>query len=123
MQGEDTAPRAGDERPRRRQHNREGPHMGRLIVLGVFVCAAIAALGFYLGWFKVSTHEAGNNIDVNLRIDREKVKQSEEKAREKIEEVGEGLKKKPAKPAQGDVPAESREEYEKKTEAELNDFD
>jgi len=47
-------------------------HVGLIILL---VVCAVAALGFYQGWFTVTENrELNNKVDVNLRVDTNKIK-------------------------------------------------
>jgi cell division protein FtsX len=50
----------------------------------VLLVAAVAALGFYQGWFQVSATENSltDRVDVNLHIDKHKIKYDARKARE-----------------------------------------
>ena len=55
-------------------------------LLVFIVC--VAAVGFYRGWFTLSSKpEAGSNkVDVNLTMDRDKMKQDAETVKEKTTE-------------------------------------
>jgi cell division protein FtsB len=78
--------------------------MRRLLFVLVVVVAGVAALGYYRGWFTVST--VGKQ-EVDLKMDNEKLKEDEAKAKAKLEglkgqiqdKVGEPKKEAPAKPA------------------------
>jgi hypothetical protein len=50
----------------------------------ILLVAAIIAVGFYQGWFNVSAMEnpLSDQVDVNFRIDRYKIKSDARKARE-----------------------------------------
>jgi hypothetical protein len=56
-----------------------------LIVVGL-VCLVVA-MGFYLGWFKVSEHrDVSNSVNVNLRVDSDKIKHDVRSATDKTEQ-------------------------------------
>jgi hypothetical protein len=51
------------------------------------VCLVVG-VGFYLGWFSVSQHRevTGHSIDLNLRVDADKIKHDVRTATEKTEQ-------------------------------------
>jgi hypothetical protein len=65
--------------------------MRGFIVLLVLLAAGVVALGFYLDWFKVSkTSDSGTNqTQINLTVDNDKIKQDTERAKERIQDIGE----------------------------------
>ena len=56
-----------------------------LIVLALFV----AGIGFYRGWFVLSSkgNSASHNINVNLTVDQDKMKEDGTKLKEKTKEL------------------------------------
>ena len=68
--------------------------MRKLIGSIIIIAAIVAAAGLYLGWFSVSSNEQPGETNVNLRIDKDKIKQDTRKAGEKAKEVGEKLEEK-----------------------------
>lgn len=53
-------------------------HFGLIILL--LVCL-VAAIGFYQNWFKISEHrDLTNKVDVNLKIDPDKMKDDVQRA-------------------------------------------
>ena len=59
---------------------------GTLLLL--LIC--VAGIGFYRGWFSVSTHSnesESHKIDVNLSVDTDKVKADAETVKEKAAEL------------------------------------
>lgn len=56
-----------------------------LIVLTI----SVVCLGFYRGWFVVSSGREGvsNKVDVNLTLDPDKVKEDAGKVKEKVHEL------------------------------------
>ncbi len=66
---------------------------GLLIVL-VLLAAAVVGLGFYLGWFHVSTGGTDGNHSATISVDQEKIKADKEAAEEKVKDLGEKAKEK-----------------------------
>jgi len=64
----------------------------------MFVCvllvAGIVGLGFYQGWFHLSTDSADDKSNVTFTMDQDKFKKDEEKAKEKIQDLGHQVKEK-----------------------------
>jgi len=60
--------------------------MRRLITFLLLVAVCVIALGFYLGWFDVSTSRdaTGGQTDVKVRIDEKKIESDTQKAKEKV---------------------------------------
>jgi len=60
--------------------------MGKLIKFVLLLAVCMIALGFYLGWFGVSTNRDGadGKTNVNVRIDEKKIESDAEKAKEKV---------------------------------------
>ena len=60
--------------------------MGRLISVLLFLAVCVLALGFYLGWFGISTSrdEPGGKTQVKVQIDEGKIESDAEKAKEKV---------------------------------------
>jgi len=65
---------------------KKGTSMGRFITFIVLLAVCVIALGFYLGWFGVSTtrDETGGRTDVNIRVDEKKIESDAQKAKEKV---------------------------------------
>ena len=62
--------------------------MRKLLGSVLIVVVIIAALGFYRGWFSVSTDDQPGQTNVELTIDKEKIKQDTEEASQKAKELG-----------------------------------
>ena len=62
--------------------------MKRSIAFLLVFIVCLAAVGFYRGWFTLSSKpEAGSNkVDVNLTMDRDKIEQDAETVKEKTTE-------------------------------------
>jgi hypothetical protein len=61
--------------------------MRRLLVLLVLLAVGVGALGYYRGWFKVSTADKDKAVPVDVTLDRDKLKQDTERAKAKVEDV------------------------------------
>jgi hypothetical protein len=68
--------------------------MRRLLIVLVLVVAGVAGLGFYQGWWRLSTGETDGNAKIPVSVDREKIEQDKEKAKEKVQEVEQKVKEK-----------------------------
>jgi hypothetical protein len=65
-------------------------------LIAVLVLCLIAALGFYRGWFTVSEHReaVSNKVDVNLKVDTDKLKNDVRNATDKTEQKASELSNK-----------------------------
>ena len=52
----------------------------------VIIAAIVAGVGFYRGWFGVSTDDRPGETNVELKIDKERIQQDAEAASEKARE-------------------------------------
>jgi hypothetical protein len=72
----------------------EGVAMGRfLAVIGVILVCVIC-LGLYMQWFTVSTSSGENKTNVEITVDKQKIKEDEEKAKQKANEIKDDIKQK-----------------------------
>jgi hypothetical protein len=62
--------------------------MRRLLVVLVLFVAGIAGLGFYRGWFQLSTNRADQKPSATLTVDKDKIHADEEMAKTKVEGLG-----------------------------------
>ncbi len=60
--------------------------MRKLLGTLVIVLLIISAVGFYRGWFSVSTEEQPGETNVQLKIDKERIKEDTEEATRKAKE-------------------------------------
>lgn len=58
--------------------------MKRIFILLLLLAISVVGLGFYLGWFRVSTDQTGEKINTTITVDQEKIRQDVEKAKEKV---------------------------------------
>jgi len=64
--------------------------MNRLFGFLILLVICVAAIGFYRGWFTVSSGSpdaASHNVDINLSVDTDKVKADAETVQEKAVEL------------------------------------
>lgn len=54
------------------------------------VLLCLVGIGFYRGWFALSSHRGGesNKVDINLTVDPDKAKADVEKAKEETTDLG-----------------------------------
>lgn len=100
--------------------------MKRAFAVILVLLIGLFALGWWLNWYNFTTSSTDQNVKLGLTINKEVVKEHEEKAKEKITEAGNEIKKKvegkPDKTAPEKEPA-NQDEYLDKTQARLQDLD
>ena len=70
--------------------------MNRFLFVIVLVGAVIIGLGFYRGWFHLGSDNAEHKSNVTLSVDKDKIKDDEKKAVEKVQDLGHQVKDKNA---------------------------
>jgi hypothetical protein len=78
--------------------------MMRLLGLLVVLLIAVAAVGYYLDWFKLSTADSSGKTNISVTIDKEKIREDEERAKAKVQDLGQRAKE------QAKQPGNSKEE-------------
>jgi len=73
--------------------------MVRLLMLIVVLGAVLAGVGFYRGWFHLTSDNAADTSNVTLTVDKDKIQEDKNKAREKMEALEQQVKDKAAAPA------------------------
>jgi hypothetical protein len=68
--------------------------MKRLLLVVVLLVAAAIGLGYYQGWFHVSTGGTDGQSNPSITVDQEKIEADKEKAKEKAQDFGQKLKEK-----------------------------
>jgi predicted negative regulator of RcsB-dependent stress response len=68
--------------------------MNRLLGVLVLLLAVIVGLGFYQGWFHMSTENKDDKSNVTFTVDQDKIHKDEEKAKEKVQDFGQKVKEK-----------------------------
>jgi cell division protein FtsX len=72
--------------------------MSRLLTVLVLLVAGVIGLGFYLGWFSVSSTRTGDKVNVTVTMDQDKIQQDKEKAQKKVREVEQKVKERVSQP-------------------------
>ena len=80
-------------------------HRGRLLMkrlLGVLLLlvVGIVGMGFYLGWFRLSTDSKDDNTNVTFTVDEDKFHDDKEKAKDKMQDLGHKAKDNVAGPGE-----------------------
>jgi hypothetical protein len=68
--------------------------MRALLGILIIVLIGVVVLGFYQGWFQVATHDSGQKSNFEISVDKQRIKEDEEKAKEKAQELQEKAKQK-----------------------------
>ena len=66
--------------------------MRKLLGTLVIVVAVIAGFGFYRGWFSISKDDRPEETNVQLTIDKDKIRQDTDEAARLAGELGESVK-------------------------------
>ena len=53
----------------------------RFLIVILLIVAGVAALGFYRGWFRITSDRAADQPNVTVTVDKDKVQQDKQKAR------------------------------------------
>jgi hypothetical protein len=73
--------------------------MKKLMVVVVLLLAGVAGLGFYRGWFSLSTENADHKPSATITVDKDKIKEDEQSAKEKVHSFGQAVKERTSKQA------------------------
>jgi hypothetical protein len=65
-----------------------------LLVLAVLLLVCVAGLGFYRGWFHLSTNSTDPKPSATITVDKNKIHADEEKATENVVGFGRNVKEK-----------------------------
>ncbi len=68
--------------------------MRTVFILFVVLLVGIAGLGFYQGWFRLSSANGEQKSSVTFSVDEDKIHKDEEKAKEEIKDLGHKVKEK-----------------------------
>jgi hypothetical protein len=74
--------------------------MKKLVVVVVLLLAGFAGLGFYRGWFTLSTENADHKPSATITVDKDKIQEDEQRAKEKVRGFGQGAKEKTGEQAE-----------------------
>ena len=62
--------------------------MKRMIVTIVLIAAGVAALGFYRGWFHLTSGSTSDQRNITLTVDKDKIENDKQAARDKTHDLG-----------------------------------
>ena len=68
--------------------------MKALLIVAVLLLVGIAGLGLYRGWFHLSTNHSDQKPSATITVDKDKFHADEEKAKEKVQGLGQEVKEK-----------------------------
>jgi hypothetical protein len=74
--------------------------MKKLVVVVVLLLAGLAGLGFYRGWFTLSTENADHKPSATFTVDKDKIQEDEQRAKDKVQSFGHGAKEKTVEQAE-----------------------
>lgn len=74
--------------------------MKNLLIVVVVLIVAVAALGFYRGWFHVASASADGESNLTLTVDKDKMKEDKAKAMDRVHELGHQAKDTAGEPAE-----------------------
>jgi hypothetical protein len=66
--------------------------MNRFVFVLLLLVVGVVALGFYQGWFHFSTERTDQKTNIQITVDKDKIRQDEETAKEKLREAGQKVK-------------------------------
>jgi hypothetical protein len=72
--------------------------MNRLLIVLLLIVACGVGLGFYLGWFGVTSDSADGKSHFTFTVDKDKVQEDENKVLTKMHDVGHKVKDKATAP-------------------------
>lgn len=61
--------------------------MRRLLVILLVLAVGTAGVGYYRGWFTISTTESPQATDITVGVDKEKVRADKEHAQEELKKL------------------------------------
>ena len=68
--------------------------MRALVFVVVLLLVGIVGLGFYRGWFQLSTDAADQRPSATITVDKDKIHADEQKAKDEVQGFGQAAKKK-----------------------------
>jgi hypothetical protein len=63
-------------------------------MLLVLVVAVVVGVGFYQGWFRLATDQKDGKTNISVTMDKDKMGQDKERAKEKVQDLGHKVKDK-----------------------------
>jgi hypothetical protein len=74
--------------------------MKAILVVAVLLLVGIAGVGFYQGWFRLSTDDAGQQPSATITVDTDKIHADKETVKEKMQGLGQEAEDQTADPAE-----------------------
>jgi hypothetical protein len=68
--------------------------MKTLFAIAVALAIAVVTLGFYRGWFQLSTDTANPRPNATISVDKDKIHEDEQKTKDNIRHFGQEAKEK-----------------------------
>ena len=68
--------------------------MRTLMFVVVLFLVGIVGVGFYRGWFQLSTDTATQRPSATITVDKDKIRADEQKAKDKVQDLGQEAKEK-----------------------------
>lgn len=69
-------------------------NVNTLLVVVFLLLVGIAGLGFYRGWFRISTDNTDRQPSATITVDKDKFHEDEQKAKDKVQGFGQEAKEK-----------------------------
>lgn len=70
--------------------------MAKLLLIFLLLVVVVIGVGFYLGWFHLSSDQSNGNPAYTVTVDKEKVKADEARAKKKLQELEHTVKERVA---------------------------
>lgn len=66
--------------------------MARMLLVFALIVAVVGGLGFYMGWFHLSSGSDGNHAHVTVSVDKDQIQEDTDKAVDKVQDLGQQAK-------------------------------
>lgn len=66
--------------------------MKALVLVVLLLLVGIAGLGFYQGWFRLSTDSTDHHPSATITVDKDKIHADEQEAKDRLQGVGQTVK-------------------------------
>lgn len=54
----------------------------------VLIAAAVAGLGFYMGWWSLSSSDADDKVGISLTVDKDRIREDAQEVRQSLGQEG-----------------------------------
>ncbi len=68
--------------------------MGRFLGVLILLAAVVVGVGYYQGWFTVARTDSDHSVNVNVQVDKEKMREDKDRAKEEIRRLPGEVKEK-----------------------------